>query len=67
MSDQFAAAFRRRPNDGWFRAGNFDVTTTDILCGLSIASMFLWGLFRDAWDNVERVLIDGRPASNIVA
>ncbi len=52
MSDQFAAAFRRRPNDGWFRAGNFDVTTTDILCGLSIVSMFLWGLFRDAWDRL---------------
>ncbi len=52
MSDQFAAAFRRRPNDGWFRAGNFDITTTDILCGLSIVSMFLWGLFRDAWDRL---------------
>jgi hypothetical protein len=52
MSDQFAAAFRRRPNDGWFRAGNFDVTTTDILCGLSIVSMFLWGLFRDAWNRL---------------
>jgi len=52
MSDQFAAIFRRRPNDGWFRAGNYDITTTDILCALSIASMFLWGLFRDAWDKL---------------
>lgn len=52
MSDQFAAAFRRRPNDGWFRAGNFDVTTTDILCGLSVVSMFLWGLFQDVWDKL---------------
>ena len=52
MSDQFAAIFRRRPNDGWFRAGRFDVTTTDILCALSVASMFLWGLFRDAWDRL---------------
>ncbi len=52
MSDQFAAIFRRRPNDGWFRAGNFDVTTTDILCALAVASMFLWGLFRDAWDRL---------------
>jgi hypothetical protein len=52
MSDQFAAIFRRRPNDGWFRAGNYDITTTDILCGLSIVSMFLWGLFRDAWDKL---------------
>ena len=52
MSDQFAAIFRRRPNDGWFRAGRSDVTTTDILCALSVASMFLWGLFRDAWDRL---------------
>jgi hypothetical protein len=52
MSDQFAAIFRRRPNDGWFRAGNFDVTTTDILCALAVASMFLWGLFRDAWNRL---------------
>jgi hypothetical protein len=52
MSDQFAAIFRRRPNDGWFRAGNFDITTTDILCGLSVLSMFLWGLFRDAWNRL---------------
>lgn len=52
MSDQFAAIFRRRPNDGWFRAGNYDVTTTDILCGLSVLSMFLWGLFREAWNRL---------------
>jgi hypothetical protein len=52
MSDQFAAIFRRRPNDGWFRAGNYDVTTTDILCALSVLSMFLWGLFRSAWDRL---------------
>jgi hypothetical protein len=52
MSDQFAAIFRRRPNDGWFRAGRYDVTTTDILCALAVASMFLWGLFRDAWDRL---------------
>ena len=52
MSDQFAAIFRRRPNDGWFRAGNYDITTTDILCALSIVSMFLWGLFQDVWDKL---------------
>lgn len=52
MSDQFAAIFRRRPNDGWFRAGNYDVTTTDILCGLSVLSMFLWGLFREVWNRL---------------
>jgi hypothetical protein len=55
MSDQFAAIFRRRPNDGWFRAGNFDVTTTDILCALSVFSMFLWGLFGDVWDRLPFV------------
>ena len=44
MSDQFAAIFRRRPNDGWFRAGNYDVTTTDIICALAVASMFVYGL-----------------------
>ena len=52
MSDQFAAIFRRRPNDGWFRAGNYDITTTDILCGLSVLSMFVWGVFRDAWNKL---------------
>lgn len=46
MSDYLQAMFRRRPNDGWFRAGNYDVTTTDILCGLSIVSMFLYGISR---------------------
>ena len=55
MSDQFAAIFRRRPNDGWFRAGRFDVTTTDILCGLSVLSMFLWGLFRSGWNRLPFV------------
>ena len=44
MSDQFAAIFRRRPNDGWFRAGRYDVTTTDIVCVLAVASMFVYGL-----------------------
>ncbi len=52
MSDQFAAIFRRRPNDGWFRAGSYDITTTDILCGLAVLSMFLWGLFREAWNRL---------------
>jgi hypothetical protein len=52
MSDQFAAIFRRRPNDGWFRAGNYDITTTDILCGLSVVSMFLWGLFGGFWERL---------------
>lgn len=52
MSDQFAAIFRRRPNDGWFRAGRYDVTTTDIVCALAVVSMFLWGLARGVWDRL---------------
>src|SRR6056297_1332759 len=52
MSDQFAAIFRRRPNNGWFRAVQYDVTTTDLLCALAVASMFLWGLFREAWNQL---------------
>ena len=43
MSDQIAAMFRRRPNDGWFRFSRFDVTTTDIVCALAVASMFVYG------------------------
>jgi hypothetical protein len=43
MSDQFAAIYRRRPNEGWFRAGRYDVTTTDIVCGLAVVSMFVYG------------------------
>jgi hypothetical protein len=52
MSDQFAAIFRRRPNDGWFRAGRFDVTTTDLLCVLSVASMFVYGASIDSWSKL---------------
>jgi hypothetical protein len=52
MSEQFAAIFRRRPNDGWFRAGRYDVTTTDILCVLAIGSMFVYGFNRDAFDKL---------------
>jgi hypothetical protein len=46
MSDYLQAMFRRRPNDGWFKAGNYDATTTDIMCGLAIVSMFIYGLGR---------------------
>jgi hypothetical protein len=49
MSDQIAAIFRRRPNDGWFTVGRFDVTTTDLVCALSVASMFVYGLSIDAF------------------
>lgn len=44
MSQYFSSLFRRRPNDGWFRVGQFDVTTTDILCALAVLTMFVYGL-----------------------
>ena len=50
MADYFTAMFRRRPNDGWFRAGRFDLTTTDILCALAVLTMFIYGLMGvDDW------------------
>jgi len=52
MSDQFAAIFRRRPNDGWFRAGRFDVTTTDIVCALAVATMFVYGFSRESFNKL---------------
>jgi len=51
MSQYFAALFRRRPNDGWFRVGRYDVTTVDIMTFLAIASMFVWAISPDQlWD-----------------
>jgi hypothetical protein len=44
MSQYFASMFRRRPNEGWFRVGNYDVTTVDILCSLAIVTMFVYGI-----------------------
>jgi len=52
MSDQFAAIFRRHPNDGWFRAGRYDVTTTDILCALGVLSMFVYGFSIDTFSRL---------------
>jgi membrane associated rhomboid family serine protease len=49
MSDYIAAMFRRRPNDGWFRAGRYDVTTTDLVCALAVASMFVYGFSLESW------------------
>jgi hypothetical protein len=44
MSQYFASAFRRRPNEGWFRAGNFAVTTVDLICGVAVLTMFVYGI-----------------------
>jgi len=43
MSQYFSAMFRRRPNEGWFRVGQYDATTVDIMCALAVFSMFIYG------------------------
>jgi hypothetical protein len=55
MSEQFTAMFRRRPNDGWFRAGRYDVTTTDIVCALAVGSMFVYGFGVDRFEKLTFV------------
>ena len=50
MSQYFASAFRRRPNEGWFRAGNFSVTTVDLICAAAVVTMFVYGILgRAQW------------------
>lgn len=51
MSQYFASMFRRRPNDGWFRAGRYDLTTVDIMTALAVFSMFVWRLANGFWSN----------------
>ncbi|WP_395153147.1 DUF6576 domain-containing protein [Ilumatobacter sp.] len=52
MSDYLQAMFRRRPNDGWFKAGKYDATTTDIMCALAVVSMFIYGLGRSLFEKL---------------
>ncbi|MEM1333635.1 MAG: rhomboid family intramembrane serine protease [Actinomycetota bacterium] len=52
MSQYFSAMFRRRPNEGWFRIQQTDVTTVDILSGLAVFSMFVWAASRDLFSNL---------------
>ena len=52
MSDYLQAMFRRRPNDGWFKAGRYDATTVDILCALAVATMFIYGANRSWFDKL---------------
>jgi membrane associated rhomboid family serine protease len=53
MSQYFASAFRRRPNQGWFRVGRFDATTVDVICGAAVFTMFMYGLLgRARWFNL---------------
>ena len=56
MSQYFAALFRRRPNDGWFRVARYDVTTVDIVTALAVFSMFLWAASPTLF---ERLVFDG--------
>jgi membrane associated rhomboid family serine protease len=37
-----------RPRDGWFKLGGFDVTTTALLVGLGVISMFAYAISPDA-------------------
>lgn len=56
MSQYFASAFRRRPNDGWFRAGNLSVTTVDLICAIAVVTMFVYGIFgSDTWFELQFV------------
>ena len=56
MSQYFAALFRRRPNDGWFRVARYDVTTVDIVTALAVFSMFIWAASPALF---ERLVFDG--------
>ena len=52
MSDYIGALFRRRPNQGWFAAGRYDVTTTDLICALAVLSMFVYGASLSAFEKL---------------
>ena len=52
MSDYLGAMFRRRPNDGWFTVGRYDLTTTDIICALAAATMFVYGISLEAFSKL---------------
>lgn len=41
-----------RPRDGWFKLGGFDVTTTALLVGLGVLSMFAYAVSPDALLNL---------------
>jgi len=56
MSQYFAALFRRRPNDGWFRVARYDVTTVDIVTAFAVLSMFVWAASPALF---ERLVFDG--------
>lgn len=61
MSQYFAALFRRRPNDGWFRVARYDVTTVDIITSLAVFSMFIWAASPPLF---ERLVFNGAKVRN---
>ncbi len=61
MSQYFAALFRRRPNDGWFRVARYDVTTVDIVTALAVFSMFIWAASPDLF---ELLVFNGAEVRN---
>lgn len=49
MTGRFQLNFPEpRPRDGWFKLGGFDVTTTALLVGLGVISMFAYAISPDA-------------------
>ena len=49
MTGRFQLNFPEpRPRDGWFKLGGFDVTTTALLVGLGVLSMFAYAISPDA-------------------
>lgn len=49
MSGRYAFSLPEpRQRDGWFRIGSVDVTTTALIVGLGLASMFLYAISPDA-------------------
>ncbi|CAB4545381.1 unannotated protein [freshwater metagenome] len=53
MTGRFQLNFPEpRPRDGWFKLGGFDVTTTALLVGLGVLSMFAYAVSPDALLNL---------------
>ncbi|MEZ5249839.1 MAG: rhomboid family intramembrane serine protease [Ilumatobacteraceae bacterium] len=53
MTGRFQLNFPEpRPRDGWFKLGGFDVTTTALLVGLGVLSMFAYAISPSALGNL---------------
>jgi membrane associated rhomboid family serine protease len=51
----------REPEDPWFRIGTIDVTTTILICGLTIISMIVWAISPNA---ISNLLFDAGEVKN---